>query len=98
MHEGDTGTAVARVDETPRDECGEPELVGPAFRSEPAPHDRERALRTRAVDGSREGEVGSEAVVTRVVVELDPHAEEPLVSAELERGAHLGGDGVVTAL
>ena len=97
MHQRETGRAVGRVDEPSGDEGGEAELVGPTFRGEAALHHRERALRVGAVDRRRQREVRAQSMVAAAVVELDPHAEESLAGAELERRAYLDRGGVVAA-
>ena len=97
MHEREAGGAVGRVDEPPRRERRQPELVHAAFGGEPAVHDRERALGVGARDRRRQREVRAQPVVARAVVELVRDAEEPLAGAELERRADGDRHGLVAA-
>ena len=87
MQEREPGVAVGRVDEAPRRERRQPELVRAAFGREAAVHDRERALgvgarRPAPAAGSARAAGGRGAVV-----ELVRDAQEALAGAELERRA-----------
>ena len=87
MHEREAGRAVGRVDEPPRRERRQPELLHAAFGGEPAVHDRERALGVGSVDRRGQREVRAQPVVARLVVELVRDAEEAFAGAQLERRA-----------
>ena len=88
---------VRRVDEAPRHERGQAELVRATFRVQATLDHRERALRVRRRDRAGQREVRAETMVTRTIVERLLDAQETFAAAQLVGGVHLGGHRLLGA-